>query len=48
MLSHKIDSLVIAPSKWFKGMEDPIDLIPADWETLAPSYQEINSLGNER
>jgi len=48
MLSHKRESFVIAPSKWFKGMDDPIDLIPVQWETLTPSYLEINSLGNER
>jgi glycosyltransferase involved in cell wall biosynthesis len=48
MLSHNKDSLVVAPSKWFRGMEDPIDLIPANWETLTPSYLDISSVGKER
>jgi glycosyltransferase involved in cell wall biosynthesis len=48
MLSHNKNSVVVAPSKWFRGMEDPIDLIPAIWETLTPSYLNIGSVGQER
>ena len=48
MLSHNKNSVVVAPSKWFRGMEDPFDLIPANWETLTPSYLDIGSVGKER
>jgi hypothetical protein len=48
MLSHNKNSVVVAPSKWFRGMEDPIDLIPSIWETLTPSYLDIGSVGKER
>jgi glycosyltransferase involved in cell wall biosynthesis len=48
MLSHNKNSVVVAPSKWFRGMEDPIDLIPTNWETLTPSYLDISSVGKER
>lgn len=30
-LSRNSEVQVVAPSKWFKGMTDPADLIPGDW-----------------
>jgi hypothetical protein len=34
---------VYAPKKWFKGMEDPADLIPPDWRIvpIANPFKEI-------
>jgi len=26
------DSIVVAPSKWFRCRTDPIDLLPASWK----------------
>ena len=30
---------VIAPSKWFRGMEDPLDLYPIDWHLVESSWE---------
>ncbi len=31
---------VIAPSKWFKNLEDPRDLIPQDWQQIDSIWEE--------
>ena len=36
------DAQVLAPSKWFRGMPDPQDLIPPEW-TRAPSAWLVSS-----
>jgi hypothetical protein len=43
-LAHRINSPVIVPSKWFKGMPDPVDIIPDDWTKLAPTYLDPTNL----
>jgi glycosyltransferase involved in cell wall biosynthesis len=43
-LAHGINPPVIVPSKWFKGMADPVDLIPEDWTKLAPTYVDPRNL----
>lgn len=43
-LAHRINSPVIVPSKWFKGMPDPVDIIPEDWTKLAPTYLDPTNL----
>ena len=35
-LAYKDNVRVVAPSPWFKGLHDPIDLIPPNWETMKP------------
>jgi hypothetical protein len=30
-LSHKINTVVIAPKPWFTGIKDPVELIPPNW-----------------
>jgi glycosyltransferase involved in cell wall biosynthesis len=42
MLSRDENALVIAPSKWFKGMDDPIDLIPPSWIKIEATYLDLN------
>jgi hypothetical protein len=37
-LANNVNSPVIVPSKWFKGMTDPVDLIPRNWTKLDPIY----------
>jgi hypothetical protein len=31
-LAYKEDARVIAPSRWFRNMDEPLDLIPGTWE----------------
>lgn len=39
MLSAK-NTIIYAPSKWFKGMNDPIDLIPPNWKIIESSWEQ--------
>lgn len=34
---------VLAPSQWFKGMREPIDLIPDDWVRIPSKFEVFNS-----
>ena len=31
-------SLILAPRKWFKGIQDPKDLLPPEWITLESDW----------
>ena len=33
--------IIIAPSKWYQGMKDPLDLIPEDWTKIESSWRVI-------
>jgi len=35
MLSYSTSTNVVAPAKWFNGMEDPYELIPKNWKLLS-------------
>ena len=37
-LSFNGASEVVAPSPWFKGMDDPKDLIPPNWSQVDAGY----------
>ncbi len=37
-LSRYAGAQIIAPSKWFKGKEDPVDLIPAHWKRVDSNF----------
>lgn len=37
-LSQNSDAKVVAPSKWFKGMDDPSDLISPEWLRVQPDF----------
>lgn len=37
-LSRNSEVQVVAPSKWFKGMADPTDLIPKDWLRIDSNF----------
>jgi hypothetical protein len=39
-LSFSSTAEVVAPKPWFKGMEDPKDLIPPSWHRLGAGYVE--------
>jgi len=41
-LSFQENPPVLAPSKWFAGQTDPLELIPEDWERLQPEYVTSN------
>ena len=34
------DKLVVAPTKWFRGRVDPLDLIPPNWERVESTWEE--------
>ena len=38
-LSRNVGSQIVAPSKWFKGKEDPVDLIPAQWKRVDSNFR---------
>lgn len=38
-LSRNVSSQIVAPSKWFKGKEDPVDLIPAQWKRVDSNFR---------
>lgn len=35
-LSYKENGIVICPKPWFKGLPDPLDLVPTNWITVNP------------
>jgi hypothetical protein len=35
----KSKEIIVAPSKWFKGYDDPIDLIPRNWLRIESKWQ---------
>lgn len=39
---------VVAPEKWFRGMDDPIDLIPNSWTRVRSSWEHINESLNDK
>jgi hypothetical protein len=39
-LSYANTASVIAPHPWFAGMEDPIQLIPKNWQTISAFSEE--------
>lgn len=43
-LAHRTNAPVVAPAKWFKGMPDPVDLIPEDWSRVTPTYVKAENL----
>jgi hypothetical protein len=47
-LSYKHSPVVIAPSKWFMSMDDPIDLLPPTWIRVSPRFLDLNSLASKR
>jgi glycosyltransferase involved in cell wall biosynthesis len=42
LLSRDQSAQVIAPSKWFQGMDDPVDLLPPNWITIKPTYLDLS------
>lgn len=32
--------MVVAPNKWFRNLEDPIDLLPTNWALLSSEWQD--------
>lgn len=32
------EAVVVAPKKWFKGLDDPLDLIPHDWHQIKSTW----------
>lgn len=34
---------VVAPDKWFRGMDDPIDLIPETWTRIPSSWDQLDA-----
>lgn len=41
--SSSTTQLVVAPSKWFKDMVDPLELLPNDWVKIDSSWEENNA-----
>ena len=39
---------VAAPDKWFRGMDDPIDLIPNSWKRIRSSWESVNKISAEK
>ena len=34
------EGIVIAPEKWFRNMQDPLDLLPPQWLTIASTWED--------
>jgi hypothetical protein len=46
MLSHTINPIVIAPTKWFRNLEDPVDLIPPSWLRVNSTFFSAEQVSN--
>ncbi len=44
MLSHAKDPEVVVPSKWFRNLEDPHDLIPPSWRRITATFLSPNDV----
>ena len=46
MLSRNLNAKVVAPSSWFKNLEEPLELIPKSWQRVTSDYIELNELSS--
>jgi hypothetical protein len=44
MLSDANDPEVVVPTKWFKDLEDPRDLIPPSWRRINAPFLSANDV----
>jgi hypothetical protein len=46
MLSQAVNPIVIAPTKWFRNLEDPKELIPPSWLRVNSTFFSAEQISN--